>query len=226
MCTDFSTSKASDPTWEPPRGPYDGFRIQKHQDASHKPAKLEGGPLWGCRELSFYLSYHLSCLAHTERNMCCTPILQPTKKNTASTGKCCGHAREQGRHDAKGAKPHSCQQGNVYLDFWVKRKEVLSSIISAQFVQLICFSSILGQRKALMLLPGHTEANIRYLERMGAKQNEYVSGSLCDIWDNAKLPSYIYQHHTVRVKWCGSAKWESREEEATELWIMQETAAT
>ena len=68
------------------------------------------------------------------------------------------------------ANPRICKHGDVYLDFRVERKEVLSSFISAQFVQLICFSSILGQRKALILLPGHTEANICSLERTEAKQ--------------------------------------------------------
>lgn len=77
------------------------------------------------------------------------------------------------RELSQGPKPRVCKHGDVYLDFRVERKEVLSSIVSAQFVQLICFSSILGQKKAVVLPPGHTEANIRYLERMDAKQNTY-----------------------------------------------------
>lgn len=106
----------------------------------------------------------------------------------------------------KRSKPHICKQGNVYLNFWVERKEVLSSIISAQFVQLICFSSVLGQRKALTLLPGHTEANIHYLERMEAKQNKCFSGSLCDTWINARLLRCSHQHGAMTAKRCGSAK--------------------
>lgn len=109
------------------------------------------------------------------------------------------------------AEPPTCKHGDVYLDFWVKRKEVLSSFISAQFVQLICFSSILGQRKALRLLPGHTEANIHYLKRMEAKQNKHISGSLCDTWDDVRLLSCSHQHGAVTVKQCGSAKCESRQ---------------
>lgn len=80
--------------------------------------------------------------------MGCTSVLQSTEKHTASAGERCGHAKEQGgttpRELLQRAKPHICKHGNVYLDFWVERKEVLSSIISAQFVQLICFSSVLG----------------------------------------------------------------------------------
>lgn len=102
------------------------------------------------------IRWALICSDLIDREVGWTLSLQPAKKHAVSASKCCGCLRKQGRHDTKGAKPHICQQGNVYLDFWVKRKEVLSSIISAQFVQLICLSSILGQRKALILLPGLT----------------------------------------------------------------------
>lgn len=117
------------------------------------------------------------------------------------------------------AQPHICKHEDVYLDFWVKRKEVLSSIISAQFVQLICFSSILGQRKALILLPGHTEANIHYLERVETIQKKYFSCSLCNTWDDARLLSCSHQHGAMTVKWCGSAEWENRQKTTT-FWII------
>lgn len=122
--------------WELLRAPEKiWFEIQQHQDASHKcqqswreatcgaPATLPC--IWAVTWALIFLLLSLTGIW--------AALLFSTGKHAASAANTVAMQGGKGGK-TQWAKPHTRKCGSVYLDFRVERKDVLSSIISAQFV--------------------------------------------------------------------------------------------